>query len=107
MAAPQAPLGEHGAVGGEHGDVGRPVVERGEQRVRHPGDEIDHRAAEHDRAPDAGEHAEAQGLEEVGMALGRALEAPQPALRRFAGAASDGGLRRAPNSGATRRRPLP
>ncbi len=48
MAAAQAPLGEHGAVGGEHGDVWRPVVERGEDRVGQARDEIGDSGAEHD-----------------------------------------------------------
>ena len=80
MAAPQAPLGEHGAVRGEDGDVGRPVVEGGEHGVRDPRDEVDHGAAEHDGAPDAGEKPEAQRLEQVWMLLCGALQPPQPPL---------------------------
>ena len=51
MAAAQAPLGEHGAVGGEDGDIGRPVVEGGDDGVGHARDEIDDRRAQQDRCP--------------------------------------------------------
>ena len=54
IAAPQAPLGEHGAVGGEDGEVWRPVVEGKQDRVGEAGDEIEEAAAEHERDPGAG-----------------------------------------------------
>ena len=49
IAAPQAPLGEHGAVGGEHGEVGRPVVEGEQDRVGEAGDEIEKAANDDER----------------------------------------------------------
>ncbi len=87
MAAPQAPLGEHGAVGGEDGEVRRPVVEGKQDRVGEAGDEIEEAAddderdqgqrgeetAEQGAANGAGACAAAGGL--AGFPRGRALAA--------------------------------
>ncbi len=60
MAAAQAPLGEHGAVGGENGEVGRPVVERHQHGIGQLGDEIGADRADDERGPHRHEQKEAQ-----------------------------------------------